>query len=169
MENWLWWLAAGLVALLGGLLGLINPTAAQITSTTIAGWALVAMGLLQGRAAWKSTALRARAGAGLFAVAGLFLGLSLLMGPFGDGTLLRWLLGGLLVIAGLAKLWIGRRSKTDPLFWVVIGAGVLSVLLGAFVLLGLDLQLGFMLSLELLGSGAALVVMALRLEKPARR
>lgn len=166
MKNWLWWLLAGIVAFAGGVLGLINPNAAQITSTTITGWALVVMSLLQGRGAWRSTAFRERAGAGLFAVAGLFLGLSLLMGPFGDGTLLRWLLGGLLLIAGLAKLWIGRRCKTDPLFWAVVGAGGLSVVLGGLVLLGVGLQLGVILSLELLGSGAALVVMALRLEKP---
>lgn len=169
MKNWLWWLLAGLVALAGGVLGLINPNAAQITSTTIAGWALVLMGLLQGRAAWKSSAFRERAGAALFAAAGLFLGLSLLIGPIGDGTLLRWLLGGLLVIGGLAKLWIGRRYQTDQLFWVVLVAGGLSVLLGGLILLGVTLQLGVILSLELLGSGAALIVMALRLEKPAIR
>jgi len=169
MKNWLWWLLAGLIALAGGILGLVNPNAAQITSTTIAGWALVLMGFLQGRAAWKSSAFRERAGAGLFAAAGLFLGLSLLLGPFGDGTLLRWLLGGLLIVGGLAKLWIGRRYRTDPLFWAVVAAGALSVLLGGLVLLGVALQLGVILSLELLGSGAALVVMALRLEKPTFR
>lgn len=167
MKNWLWWLLAGGVALAGGVLGLINPNAAQITSTTIAGIALVLMGLLQGRAAWKSSAMRERAGAGLFAAAGLFLGLSLLMGPFGDGTLLRWLLGGLLIVGGLAKLWTGRRCQTDPLFWAVIGAGALSVVLGLLVLSGVGLQLGMILSLELLGSGVALVVMALRLENTA--
>ena len=48
-------------------------------------------------------------------------------------------------------------------------AGALSVVLGALVLLGVTLPLGVILSLELLGSGAALIVMALRLEKPAIR
>ena len=167
MKNWLWWLLAGLVALAGGVLGLLNPAAAQIASTTIAGWALVAMALLQGRAAWTSTAFRERAGAAVFAGAGLFLGLSLLMGPFGDGTLLRWLLGGLLLVGGLAKLWIGRRCRADPLFWVAVAAGALSIVMGGLILAGPGPQLGVILSLELLGSGAALVVMALRLEKAA--
>lgn len=165
MKNWLWWLMAGLVALVGGVLGLISPNAAQITSTTIAGWVLVLMALLQIKATWKSSAFRERAGAGLFAAAGLFLGLSLLIGPFGDGTLLRWLLSGLLAVTGLAKLWVGRRCKTDRLFWPVIGAGALSVLLSLIVLLGVELKLGIIMSLELLGSGVTLVVMALRLEK----
>ncbi|NHQ75787.1 hypothetical protein HAT86_15145 [Roseovarius gahaiensis] len=165
MKNWLWWLLAGLVALVGGVLGLINPNAAQITSTTIAGWALVMMGLFQGCAGWNSTAFRERAGAGLLAATGLFIGLSLLIGPFGDGTLLRWILGGLLVVSGLAKLWVGLRYHNDKLFWAVIGAGGLSIVLGLYVLAGGGLKLGFILSLELLGSGTALVVMAVRKEK----
>jgi hypothetical protein len=48
-------------------------------------------------------------------------------------------------------------------------AGGLSVLLGGLVLLGVTLQLRMILSLELLGSGAALIVMALRLEKSTVR
>lgn len=169
MKNWLWWLLAGLVALAGGVLGLINPSAAQVASTTIVGFALILTGLLQGRAAWKSTAFRERAGAGIFAAAGLFLGLSLVLGPFGDGSLLRWLLVGLLGLGGAAKLWIGRRFTSDSVFWVVIGAGILSFALGMLVLLGTTPPLGAILSLELLGSGAALIVMALRLEKPTTR
>lgn len=166
MKNRTWWFLAGLVALAGGVLGLLNPVAAQVTSTTIAGSALVVMGLLQGRAAWASQALRERTGAALLAAVGLFLGLSLLAGPFGDGTVLRWLLGGLLIAGAAAKLWIGRRAKTDRLFWIVVGAGALSGVLGVLVLAAAALPLGVIVSVELLGSGAALIVMALRLEKP---
>ena len=70
-------LTAGAVALVGGLWGLFNPTAAQFASTTIAGWALLIVGLLQGRAAWQATEARERAGAILFSAAALFLGLLL--------------------------------------------------------------------------------------------
>lgn len=169
MKNWMLWLLAGLVALAGGLWGLFNPATAQVASTTIAGWALVLAALLQARAAWVSTALKTRVGATIFAAAGLFLGLSLLLGPFGDGTLLRWLLGGLLLASGAAKLWIGRRARSDAMFWAVVAAGALSVGLGGLVLGGVELPLGRLMSLELLGSGVALSVMALRLEKPAVR
>ena len=169
MKNRVFRLLAGLVALAGGVLGLVNPAAAQIASTTIAGWALLAVGLLQGRAAWKTGALRERAGAMLLAAAALFLGLSLLVGPFGDGTVLKWLLGGLLLVSGAAKLWIGRRCRVDPILWVVIAAGAVSVVLGGLVLAGSALQLGVILSLELLGSGAALVALASRPETGTQR
>ena len=65
-------LAAGAVALVGGLWGLFNPTAAQFASTTIAGWALLVVGLLQGRAAWQAAEARERAGAILFSAAAFF-------------------------------------------------------------------------------------------------
>lgn len=169
MKTWLVWLIAGVVALLGGILGLLNPVAAQVTSTTIAGWALVLMGLLQGRAALKSTALRERAGSFVFAAAGLFLGLSLIFGPIGEGRLLGLILAGLLIVSGAAKLWIGRRAKSDPFFWLVVGAGCVSAVLGILVGLGSAPQLGVLLSLELLADGVALIVMALRLERPVAR
>jgi uncharacterized membrane protein HdeD (DUF308 family) len=155
-------IAAGAVALVGGVWGLFNPTAAQFASTTIAGWALLIMGALQGRAAWQATAARERAGAILFAAAGLFLGLSLLFGPFGDGNLLKTILGVLLLVSGGAKFWMGRELRNDRLYPVMLVAAGVSILLGGLVFAGTAWTLGFILSLELLADGAALVVLGLR-------
>lgn len=160
-------LVAGLVALAGGAWGLVNPAVAQVASSTIAGWALVIVGLLQGRAALRQAALRERAGAVMLAVSGLFLGLSLLLGPFGDGTLLRWILGLLLLVSAAGKLWIGRRARTDRMFVAVLGAGCVSALLGLIVLGGGTPALGTVLSVELLAAGVTLIVMALRPERTA--
>ncbi|MEY8829245.1 HdeD family acid-resistance protein [Sedimentitalea sp. XS_ASV28] len=155
-------LAAGAVALVGGLWGLFNPTAAQFASTTIAGWALLIVGLLQGRAAWQATEARERAGAILFAAAALFIGLSLVFGPFGDGSLLRTILSVLLLVSGAAKFWMGRALQGDPFFPVILVAAGVSAVLGALVLAGTQLTLGFIVSLELLADGAALLVLGLR-------
>ncbi|MCV2866841.1 HdeD family acid-resistance protein [Albidovulum sediminicola] len=155
-------LAAGAVALVGGLWGLFNPTAAQFASTTIAGWALLIVGLLQGRAAWQASEARERAGAILFSAVALFLGLSLVFGPFGDGSLLRNILGVLLLVSGAAKFWMGRALRGDPFFPVILAAAGVSVVLGGLVLAGTQVTLGFVLSLELLADGAALFVLGLR-------
>lgn len=155
-------LAAGAVAVVGGLWGLFDPTAAQFASTTIAGWALLIMSALQGRAAWQAVAAREKAGAILFAAAGLFLGLSLLLGPFGDGSLLRIILGVLLLVSGAAKFWMGRELRNDKLYPVILVAAGVSVVLGGLVLAGTQVSLGFVLSLELLADGAALLVLGLR-------
>src|SRR6056297_1271584 len=162
MSHRMFRLAAGAVALIGGLAGLFNPAAAQVASTTIAGWALLIMGLLQGRAAWQAQGMRERAGAAVFAAAAVFLGLSLTIGPIGDGTVLRWVLGGLLLVSGAAKIWMGRGLQPQPFFLAVAGAGGVSIVLGSLVLAGLGLGLGVVMSLELVASGGALLLMALK-------
>ncbi len=155
-------LAAGGVALAGGVFGLLNPVAAQVASTTVAGWVLLVVGLVQGRAAVRSHAMREKAGAMLFAAAALVLGLSLVFGPFGQGGVLRLFLGGLLLVSGGAKLWMARGMRRDAFFAGLVGGGVVSLVLGVLVLAGAGLQLGVIMSIELLASGVALIVLAMR-------
>ena len=67
MSAWLPMMAAGIVALLGGLLALINPVSASVATVTLAGWALLIVAGLQGWAAWKSLTVTTRIRAGLIA------------------------------------------------------------------------------------------------------
>lgn len=161
MSAWLPMMAAGIAALVGGLLALINPVSASVATVTLAGWALLIVAALQGWAAWRSPTTAARIRAGLIAAASLFLGLSLLIGPFGDGAMIRILTGLLLIASGGAKLWAARgmgRAQNMPL---VVGAGAVSALMGLVVLFGLNLNLGVLLGIELLASGLALVLLAM--------
>ncbi|MBB3994832.1 uncharacterized membrane protein HdeD (DUF308 family) [Sulfitobacter undariae] len=171
MKNWALWLCVGIISLIGGLLALFNPLSASIAATTLAGWALLFVGALQGWSAWKSAGFKARTGAGIAAAASLLMGLVLLFGPFGDGTFLRYALTALLIISGAAKLWAARHIRGDDLHLVVLGAGGVSVLLGLVVLTGfpgfLAGSLGAILGLELMANGAALVVLSLRRRKVA--
>lgn len=161
MTSWLAMLAAGVAGLLGGLIALVNPTSASVATVTLAGWALLIVAALQAWATYKSqtTTLRIRAGA--IAAAAAFLGLSLLLGPFGDGGLMRVLTGALLVASGGAKLyaaWQMGPAENKPL---VYGTGAVSVFLGLVVLLGLNLNFGILLGVELLASGLALVLLGM--------
>lgn len=161
MGSWFPMMVAGIVALVGGLLALINPASASVATTTLVGWALLIVAGFQGWAAWKSETTGTRIRAGLIAAAGLFLGLSLLFGPFGSGALMQMLIGLLLVASGAAKLWIGRSMKGAPNFPLVMGTGAVSAVIGLVVLLGLNLNFGILLGIELLASGLALVLLAM--------
>ena len=161
MKSWLPMMAAGLAALVGGLVALINPASASVATTTLAGWALLIVAGFQGWAAWKSETTGARLRAGLIAAACLFLGLSLLFGPFGDGWLMQMLIGLLLIASGAAKVWAGRSMKGAPNFPLVMGTGGVSALMGLVVLFGLNLNFGILLGIELLASGLALVLLAM--------
>lgn len=161
MTSWGAMIAAGALALAGGLFALINPASASVTTVTLVGWALLAVAGLQGWAAWAAPGTGARLRAGAMAAAASFLGLSLLLGPFGDGTLMRWLVGLLLIASGAAKANAGRAltgAQNQPL---VFGTAAVSAVTGVVVLLGLNLDFGILLGIELLASGLALVLLGM--------
>lgn len=160
-SSWTLTIAAGVVALLGGLVALVNPLAASVATITLVGWAMLLVAILQGWATYRSATTGTRMRAGMIAVAAAFLGLSLLFGPFGDGSILRWLVGLLLLASGGAKIYAARSlagTQNQPL---VYGAGAVSVLMGLIVLFGLNLNFGIVLGIELLTSGLGLVLLGM--------
>ncbi len=161
MKSWIMMMAAGLAALLGGLAALINPTGASEVTTLVVGWVMVLVAVLQAIATYRAETMGARLRAGGIAAALAFLGASLLLGPFGEGTVLRWLVGGLLIISGGAKVNAGRLMHSTDNRPLVFGTGAVSVLLGLVVLLGLNLNFGLLLAVELLSSGLGLVLLAM--------
>lgn len=171
MKNWFLWLVAGVLACVGGILALLNPLSAAVAATTLAGWALILMGGIQAYSAWKSEGFRPRLGAGLAAIVAFFMGVLLLLGPFGEGRFLQIALALLLIVSGVAKIWSARQIRGDRLFPAVLAAGAVSLLLGLAVLSGfpgvLATNLGVLLGLELLANGVTLVVLALSRRKTA--
>ena len=161
MKAWLPMLMAGLAALAGGFLALINPVSASVATVTLAGWAFLIVAAVQGWGAWNAQDRTPRIRAGLIAAVSAFLGLSLLLGPFGDGSLIQILIGLLLIGSGGAKIWAGRAMKGAPNFPLVLGTGAVSALMGQVVLFGLNLNFGILLGIELLASGLALVLLAM--------
>ena len=166
MKRWILWLIAGIIAVVCGLWALFNPSAAGLTTEVLVGSSLLVVGGLQGYAAYTSEGFKARGGAILGAAVALFLGLSLVLGPFGDGTILRWLVGGLLILAGVGKFIAAQEIRDDNLSQYVKMAAAVSAVLGVIVLLGgLGITLGLIVALELLSLGASLIILSLRRKK----
>ncbi len=169
MKHWLLWFLAGTVSFVGGLLALLNPMSASIAATTLAGWALLIVGGLQGYSAWKAQALRGTVGAALVSGSALFMGVIILWGPIGDGGIIRILLALLLIVSGGAILWSARQLRGDTLFPAVLVAGGIPVLLGLILLTGFPVfiadNLGIIIGIELLALGTALVALSLRRKK----
>ncbi|MFV0493374.1 MAG: HdeD family acid-resistance protein [Pseudorhodobacter sp.] len=160
-RSWMPMMAAGVVALLGGLVALINPTAAGVATTTLVGWAMLIVGALQGWAAYKSDATSARIRAGAICVAALFMGILLLFGPLGSGWLVRLLIALLLLVSGAAKIYAGRSMAGSQNQSLVFGSGGVSILMALVILFGLNLQFGTLLGIELLASGLAILLLAM--------
>lgn len=161
MRSWMSMMAAGAVGLVGGFLAFLNPSSASVTAVTIAGVALLLIAGLQGWSAYTSAARSGQLRAGAIAAASGFLGLSLLFGPLGDGGLLRWLVGLLLLASGGAKGYSALAMKEAQNKPLVLGTAAASVVLGVLVLIGYSLNFGLILGLELLSSGLGLVLLAM--------
>ncbi|MFV0408743.1 MAG: DUF308 domain-containing protein [Paracoccus sp. (in: a-proteobacteria)] len=161
MKSWAAMMAAGLAALIGGLLALINPIGASIATITLVGWAMLVVAALQGWAAWKSEDTSGRIRAGAIAAGAALLGLILLIGNPGESWLIRLLISLLLLASGAAKIYAARAMPGEENMPLVVGSGCVSVVMGLLVMFGLNLSFGIILGLELLATGLALILLAM--------
>ena len=60
MNNWVFLLIAGLIAIVGGIIALLNPLAATITAVMLTGWILVAVGVIEVIGVFTATGWGAR-------------------------------------------------------------------------------------------------------------
>ncbi len=162
MHSWFSMMAAGVVALAGGLVALVNPVQTAITTIALVGGSLILVALLQGWAAYRAVSLWPRIRAATMTAASGFLGLSMIFGPFDDGSLMRWLVALLLLASGASKAWAAHESMQGATNQMLMyGTGAVSALLGVVILLGLNLNFGLLLGIELLASGLGMVLLAM--------
>ncbi|WBU63030.1 HdeD family acid-resistance protein [Paracoccus aerodenitrificans] len=167
MTSWLPMMAAGLAALIGGVLALINPVAAAVTTVRLVSWVMLIVALLQGWAAYRSDGKGAQIRAAAIAAAAFFLSMVIMFGNPAESGIIRILVGLCLVGSGAAKLYAARVMKGTDKFPLMAGTGVVSLILGLVVWFGLSLNFGSLLGLELLASGLGLVLLAMYRRKTA--
>lgn len=152
---------AGIVLILGGVLALLAPLAVSIAITLIVGLTFLLGGLFNAWAVVQDA--EDKLAHGLFALLGLFLGVSFLVDPLGGVISLTVLVGILFLVSGAVRLWLAWSRRDHPAFWMLLLSGALSVLLGGFILgdiLGATGILGILLGIELLFAGFGLVVLS---------
>ncbi len=165
MTNQIVFFAAGAICLLGGVIALFNPLAASFTAEQIAGWLFLFAGAIQAFAAFRE-GWTARAWlTGLLGALGILVGVSLLARPLEGIIALTWLVAIFFVVSGTAKVMLSWPLRGTQYFWLLLGSGALSVILGIMILAGLPasagIVLGTMLAIDLISSGAALIALGL--------
>lgn len=159
-------LIAGIVLIVGGILALLAPFAVSIAITVIVGISFLVGGLFN---AWAALSFsEGRFANGVFAVLGLFLGISFLVNPLGGLISLTVLVGLLFLLSGLVRLWLAWARRDEPAFWLLLVSGAVSVLLGGIILSdvgGATAFLGILLGIELLFAGIGLVTLS-RMSRP---
>ncbi|MBZ8134865.1 HdeD family acid-resistance protein [Afifella sp. IM 167] len=168
-QNWGWIVGFGLVALVGGFLALVAIVTATVASVYligvmmfVSGIAEIAQGLQSRR--WSRFFLWVLLGA-LYVVAAV----AVFIAPIFAAVVLTWVLGVVLVAAGLVRLMLALSMRSQSLWgWVLVSA-LLTLLIGVIILIGWPASslwaLGIFLAVDLIVIGTAWVAMGMSLRK----
>lgn len=163
-NNWIFYLAAGILSLLGGLFSLANPFAATLTATMLAGWSFLFAGILTLVSAFREQGTLARVVNILLGAVVALLGFELLADPLQGTVSLTIAVAVLLVMAGIFRIITALRVLQGGLRWGVLASGVLSLVLAAMIFgdfpQSAAVTLGIFLAVELISNGLALIALA---------
>lgn len=161
-----WYMALGVVLLLGGIAGILYPTYAGLGLTVLVGWLLIISGAM-----YLFNSLLARSGGGfllrlllsaLYIVAGVYM----LMNPFRGLAALTLFLGAVLMANGVLKLLFARALKGVLGTGMVILSGLLSILLAILIWAkwpaSSEVAIGVIVGIDLFFSGLSVIGLALR-------
>jgi membrane protein HdeD len=169
MNNWVLLLIAGLIAIVGGIIALLNPLAATITAVMLTGWLLVAVGVVEVIGVFTATGWGARLWSVILGVLTVILGLYILANPILSTLALTWLAGILFLAMGVTKIVISFRMRGTGYLWIVLLSGVVSLGLGIIVLTNFPYSaasiLGILLAVELISIGVANIALSMRLRE----
>ncbi|MBN7777475.1 DUF308 domain-containing protein [Nitratireductor aquimarinus] len=171
MKNWFWWLLAGIISLVGGFIALANPLAATLTAELLAGWVFIVVGILTILSVFNDQGWGGRLLSILLGLALLFVGVSLIANPLGGMVSLTFVVAAMLLAMGVMRIFLGIGASDSRLRWIMILAGIVSLVLGGMILANFPqsalVVLGIFLAVELISNGVSLIVLALSRKSPA--
>jgi len=165
MKHWYLLLAAGVIAIVGGVLALLNPLAATLTATVLAAWMFILVGIVLLAALFSEMGWGRRIWTILLGALALVVGVSILGNPLGGVLALTLVVGLAFLAEGVVKLVMAFGARDTPYFWLVLLSGAISVLLGGMVLANFPQSaatiLGILLAVDLISTGVSMVALAL--------
>lgn len=167
------WLVAGILAILGGIVALLNPMAATLAAERIAGVVFLLVGLLQLVDFFMATKWSGRLISLLLAIVLIVLGVDLLAEPMRGILALTFTVAVLFLASGGMKLALAFGFRGTPFFWPVLFSGALSAILGFMILAKFPasaaVALGILLGVDLISTGLSFVAIWAALKQVAAR
>lgn len=164
MKNWLLWLLAGLVSLVGGALALANPFAATLTVELLAAYTFLLIGVLTLLSAFRDQGWRARIWALIWGGLALLLGVSLLSNPLAGMVSITFLVAVLMLVTGIARVAIAFMPTAQGARAYLLIAGGISIVLSLMIFSNFPwsatVVLGVFLGVELISNGMSLIFVA---------
>jgi uncharacterized membrane protein HdeD (DUF308 family) len=157
------------ISIIGGVLALINPFAATLAATVMAGWVFALLGALQ---VFQSFRVREWPGflwAFLFGILTLVVGMSLIFNPLAGMVSLTLLVAVLFLVTGAVKIMYSFSLRPISGWGWVLASGIMSLVLGVMIFANFPWAaatvLGILLAIELLSNGVLFLLLALGLRR----
>lgn len=156
----------GVLFILGGFLSFTFPIPKTLASNGIVDWAILVIGIATIIASWQIDNWKERVVLLVIGLLAVFIGWSLLANPFVGILRLSLLVSVLFLLGGAFKVFAAFWYKIRPHFWIILISGLVSLIIGAIGVVGFPfsaaVMLGFLLSVELLSNGVAILSLASR-------
>lgn len=166
-KSWGWMAAFAVISLIGGVLALLNPLAATLTATLMAGWAFAFLGALQVIQSFQIKGWGGFIWALLFGLLTLAVGLSLIFDPLAGMISLTILVAVLFLVTGIVKIMLSFSLRPLTGWGWVLLSGIVSLVLGIMILADIlsaaTQVLGILLGIELISNGVLFLFTAIGL------
>ncbi len=133
-EHWGWFLALGIVFIVGGIFAIAAPVIASVTVAIVLGWAFIFVGAIQTIHAWQ---MRGWGGFAWHLVIGLVVligGIAMLINPIVAAVTLGLLIGAMFLAKGVMQIMFSLRYRPHAGWGWILAAGILAVVLALMII-----------------------------------
>lgn len=157
MPNWILLTVLGIVAIIAGVLALLNPFPASLAAVRLASWAFLILGAVQIFEAFRAESWGGKLWTLLIGVVAVLVGINLLGRPLAGLVTLTLVLGVMFVVSGIFKFIVGWRIYKSEFKVAVLISGAASLIVGFMVMSSFPasaaISLGILLGIELISNG----------------
>ncbi len=133
-EHWGWFLALGIVFVVGGIFAIFAPVVASLAVAIAVGWAFIFVGAVQTFHAWR---MRSWGGFIWQLVIGLVVlvgGIAALINPIVAAVTLGLLIGAMFLAKGVMQIMFSLRYRPHSGWGWIMASGVLAIVLALMII-----------------------------------
>lgn len=164
-EHWGWFLALGIIFILGGIFAIAAPFVAGLTVTIIFSIVLVWLGIMQIIQAFSTKSWSGFIWELLIGIILLVGGIATWIDPVVGALSLTLVVGAVFLVKGIFQVILGFQMRPHGGWGWVLVAGILSAIVGLIVLLqwpvSTSYALGYLVGISLIFSGWSYVMLSL--------
>ena len=133
-DHWGWFLALGIVFIVGGVFAIAMPAPASVAVGLVAGWGFAIVGAFQVIQAWS---IRSWGGFIWQLIIGLVVlvgGIAMLIDPIVAAVTLTLLIGAIFLAKGILQIGFGLRYRLHSGWGWILAAGILAIVIALMII-----------------------------------